>query len=296
MLAERVRHGRALSNGLRFLEAFDRTEQHELIRKWLTSDLSPAISPARAFARDAGQHLGWAALMRHDSGERTGSYDLIQELVASPPLAGILSDPSVHALFVGQSVFGAKEALANGGVPLARASEYARQMGDCWNALVPSLDEGERKDAPAFALWVFHPIFDAGNNASSRLKLTIEDRLAWWQALKPLAMSVVRDGPSREINSLLRCMKGSALTARLKGAGIADFLEALRVKTTALTRESVGYHWFDAISCAADVIESVSANTTDPIVRDRLYALVSTWAAPPLASDAAGAVAKRLRS
>jgi len=297
LLADRVRHSRALSNGLRFLEAFDRTEQHELIRKWLTHDLSPAISPPRAFARDAGQHLGWSALVQCErSGDRTGSFDVFQELVAAPARSGILSDPAVHALFVGQSVFGAKQALANGGVPLARANEYAGLMHECWKSLLPSLDEGERKDAPAFALWVFHPILDAENNEQpSGLKLAPQDRLAWWQALESLAVSIVRDGPSREINSLFRCMKRSPLAACLDEPAIADLLGALRERTTLLTSESVGSYWPDAISCAADVVESVSANTTDISSRDKLFAIVSSWAAPPLTNEGAGAVAKRLR-
>jgi hypothetical protein len=296
LLADRVRHSRALSAGLRFLEAFERTEQHELIRKWLTRDLSPAISPPRAFARDAGQHLGMLALMLYEgSGERTGSYDVIQELVAAPARAGILSDPVVHALFVGQSVFGAKEALANGAVPLARANEYTSHMQACWKTLLPSLIEGERKDAPAFALWVFHPVLDADKETSSRLKLAPEARIEWWKALKPLAVSIVQDGPSREIDSLFRCLKRSPLTAHLDGPAMMVLLEALRTKTAPLTRESIGYYWIDAISCAAEVIESITANTTDAALRDQLYGLVSTWAAPPLAVESAGAVAKRLR-
>jgi hypothetical protein len=282
--------------GLRYLEAFERTEQQQLIAKWLTTELSPAISPPRVFARDAGQHLGWAAMVRYENGEPTGSHDAIPGLIATPSAAGVLSDPAVHALFVGQSVFGAKQALANGGVPLARAKEFATRMEECWRALVPSLSESERKDAPAFALWVFHPILDTETENASKLKLTTDDRLSWWRVLKPLAISIVRDGPSREINSLLRCMKKSPLLVRLDGAEIMDMLVALRTKTATLTRETIGYHWDDAISCASSVIESVTANTRDAATRDQLYAFVAAWAAPPLAIESAGAVAKRLRA
>lgn len=296
LLADRVRHSRALSAGLHYLEQFERSEQQQLIAKWLTTDLSPAISPARVFARDAGQHLGWAAMVRYKNGEPTGSHDAIPGLIAAPSAAGVLSDPSVHALFVGQSVFGAKQALVNGCVPLSRAKEFATRMEECWRALGPGLSESKQKDAPAFALWVFRPILGAENETTSKLKLTSEDRLSWWRVLKPLALSIVRDGPSRETNSLLRCMKKSPLLARLDGAEIMELLMALRTKTANLTHEMVSSHWADAISCASSVIESVTANTTDAPTRDQLYAFVATWAAPPLAIENAGAVAKRLRA
>lgn len=296
LLTDRVRHSAALSAGLSYLEKFERTEQQELIDKWLTSELWPAISPPRAFACKAGRHLGWAAMVRYDSGEPTGSHDAIRRLIAAPSAVGVLSDPSVHALFVGESVFGAKEALANGGVPLARAHEFASCMEECWRALVPSLSESEKKNAPAFALWVFHPILDEKNEDSSKLHLTLEDRHAWWRVLKPLAGLIVRDGPSREINSLLRCMKESPLLARIEAADIMDLLVTLRAKTASLTRETLGYYWDDAISCASSVIESIAANTADAPTRDQLYAFVATWAAPPLAIETAGAAAKRLRA
>jgi hypothetical protein len=296
LLGDRVRHGQALSNGLRYLESFERVEQQQLIAKWLTSEMLPPISPPRVFARNAGQHLGWAAMVRYKNGEPTGSYDAIPGLIASPPAAGVLSDPSVHALFVGQSVFGAKQVLANGGVPLDRAKEFVGRMEACWRALMPSLSESERQDAPAFALWVFHPILDANNANSSKLELTPEDRLAWWRALKPLAVAIVRDGPSREIGSLLRCMKNSPLLAHLDGGEVEDLFVALHAKTATLTRDTTGHHWDDAISCASSAIEAVTANTTDASTRDRLYKFVANWAAPPLAIESAGAVAKRLRA
>ncbi len=296
LLVDRVRHGRALSPGLHFLGAFDRAEQQRLLRIWLTSDLSPAISPARAFARDAAQHVGWGSLVRYEpSGERPGSHDVIRELIAAPSAAGVLSDHAVHALFVGQSVFGAKEAVAHGDVPLARASEYASQMEHCWKALLPTLDETHRKDAPPFALWVFHPIVDPEKDESSPLKLTPADRLAWWRALAPLAISVVRQGPSREVSSLFRCMKGSPLVEQLDGSELIELLTALGTRTATLTRASVGPHWDDAIACAAAVIEPVCRRTIDAKTRDELYAFLSTWASPPLAHESVGAVAKRLR-
>jgi hypothetical protein len=298
LLTERVRDSHALSNGLRFLEEFDRCERHMLIRTWLTSELSPAISPPRDFARYAGWYLGKTAL-RLDEGsrQRTWDFNVIRELVAAPAQSGILGDPSVHALFVGQSVFGAKEALDNGDIPLARANEYAGLMRECWKALRPSLDESKQKDV-AFALWAFSPILDAKNESSPGLKLTPKDRLTWWNALKPLAISIVQAGPSREIDSLFHCLARSPLTASLDTpiiANLLDLLEALRARTASLTLESAGYYWLKAISRAANVIESITANTKDTMSHDQLYALVSTWAAPPLAVENAGAVAKRLR-
>jgi hypothetical protein len=111
LLAERVRSSEALSHGLRWLESFDRVEQQQLIRKWLASELSPPISPQRVFARNSGQHLGWAAMVRYESGQPSGSHDIIRELVAATSPAGLLSDAATHSLFVGQCVFGAKVAL-----------------------------------------------------------------------------------------------------------------------------------------------------------------------------------------
>jgi hypothetical protein len=202
----------------------------------------------------------------------------------------------VHALFVGQSVFGAKMALANGGVPVSRATEFAANMEECLRALLPSLDDAQQKDTPAFTLWVFHPILIGEDENTSKLKLTEEDRHAWWRALTPLAISIVREGPSREIHSLLRCLKKSPLLQRLDATDVIELVAPMCKRTEALTPESMGFYWDDAISCASSVIESVMARAIDVPARDQLYQFVATWAAPPLAIESAGAAAKRLRA
>jgi hypothetical protein len=163
--------------------------------------------------------------------------------------------------------------------------------------LVPSLDDA-RGDAPAFALWVFHPVLDAAgrSTSSSELKLTPEDRATWWRTLKTLADAIVREGPSRELSSLFRCMKDSPLLASLDGDEVIDLLVSLSTRTATLSRDSLGFYWDDAISCASAVVESITPNTAEPRTRDRLYALVASWAAPPLAIETSGAVARRLRA
>lgn len=295
LLAERVRHARALTKGLGFLESFSSAEQQALIRIWLVTELSPEISPPRTFASAAGQHLGWAAMMRYSTGEATGSHELVKSLIRAPSASGLLHDPQAHALFVGQTVFGAKQAVENGGVPLARASEYVEHMEACWTALLPSLVEGARKDGPAFALWAFHPVLDAAKANSDKLRLTSHERLAWWRKLLPLAIAIARGGPSREVNSLFRCLQRSPLLAEVDASEVVDVVEALGSRTASLVRESLGPHWQDAIACASSVVEALVARAADTRVRDRLYTLVATWAAPPLALECAGLVAKKIR-
>jgi hypothetical protein len=91
-------------------------------------------------------------------------------------------------------------------------------------------------------------------------------------------------------------MKNSSLVELIDAAELIELLAPLRKRMETLTSESRGYYWDDAISCASSVIESISARTTDALARDQLYAFVATWAAPPLAMESAGAVAKRLRA
>lgn len=298
LLLKRVRNARALVHGLKYLEWFDRDEQRELILEWLTGSSSPAIAPARHFVRAAGRHLGWAALVRYEeTGQPTGAHDVIDQLIRSPSQSGVLSDSSMHLLFVGQSVFGAKQALANGGVPFERADEFAQRMKTCWEALRSAPVGAEQKDPPAFALWVFHPILDAADEQGrSKLELTDDARQGWWRILKPLATSVAREGPLREVHSLLHCLKHSPLVARVDGAEVLDILVELRSRAETFAPEDGAYHRDDTIACASSVIESVMANTVDAIVRDELYSLVAAWAAPPLGNETAATVAKRLRA
>lgn len=201
----------------------------------------------------------------------------------------------MYTLFVGQSLFGAKLALVRGGVPLARTHEFAHRVHECWNALAGTLSEDERKDAPAVALWIFSPILDKNHNSDPELELTTEDRLTWWRALYNVAVSIVRDGPSREVGWLFHVMAGSPVVQAFQQSDYVELLEALQTRTRTLDRASLGYHWADALSSASEVIEALAQNEQETATVDLLYRIVSDWAAPPLSVERAGAAARQIR-
>lgn len=231
-----------------------------------------------------------------ETGAKTGSYYLYGELVRNRPTEGILSDPLLHFVFVGQSVYGAKLALIGGVIPLERADEFAARMMDCWAALLPSLDDNARQDKPAFALWVFGPILVEKADDAPRFHLTPAERRAWWLALRPLALTIVREGPSSEVNSLLRCLKGSPLIVGIGNPDIGGLFLALQERMNVLDPKSTGFYWLDSIECATFTIEALLTTTTNAQERDRFYAIVASWAAPPLANETASAAARRMRT
>jgi len=294
ILWDRVRDGHALSRGRYYLEGFTRVEQRELLCRWLATDVAPPVTARRAFLRVIGEHVGLTAWRRYQSGGPTGSRDFLDEFLGSPAEAGILHDPAMHAYFVGQTVFGAKQALSNGLIPVEEAGEFAARMRRSWGPLVAILGADEYKDPPAFALWVFSPILEG--QRSARFKLSPEDRLVWWRALRELALAVVREGPPREVSHLFRKMTASPLLQTLDVLDVLDLLEALGERTKPLTSAELGYRWTDAISAACTVVESVHRSNVDRSVLDLLYNLASTWAARPFVVEEAASLAKNLRS
>jgi hypothetical protein len=296
LLSGRIRHGAALADGLRFLECFDVDEQKSLLRLLLTQTLQPPIDNTRIFLRGVGQHIGWAALMRYENtGAKTGSFDVYGELLTNRPAEGILRDTACYFHFVGQSIFGAKKALVGGGIPLGRADEFAARMQACWAVLGPSLGDTEYEDKPPFALWVFGPILGSNRHESLAFASTLDERKAWWLALRPLALSIVREGPSKEINSLLRGIKDSPLLASMGSRDVDDIFQSLHDRTKSLIRDSTGFSWDDSIECASVAIEAILARTANAKERADLYAVVESWAAPPLVNEHAAAAARRIR-
>lgn len=217
------------------------------------------------------------------------------EWVRNRPTEGVLSDPVLHFVFVGQSVYGAKLSLVRGGVPVRRANEFAAWMSDCWAALVPSLRDDVYQDKPAFALWVFGPILEGERDHASDFSLNAAEREAWWLALRPLALKVVREGPWGEVDSLLRSVKESPLLAGILLRDIAGLFQALRERTGALDSASTRFYCHDCIECACAAIEESLTRSTDAQEREELYVIVSYWAAPPLANVTAAAAARRIR-
>jgi hypothetical protein len=287
------RTGDGLSIGLRFLEAFEREEQHRLLRTWLLTDLQPKLSSERTFAQHAGRHVGWAAMVRYEgTGETTGSHDIIHELIAAPSSAGVLSDPSLHSVFVREIVFGAKQVVA-GGVPFARAYDFARLMESCWQTLSATAEEEGSKDTQSFALWVFGWLFKAGRVATPEFPQ--EDRVRWWRALRKLALSIVNTGPPRDVRWFFDQIEGSPILRAIGATDVLPLMEALNDRTDELTQVSMGVHWREAISSASAVIESTFADTDDASLRNDLYGFVRGWACPPLAVERAAVAARQMR-
>ncbi|MFO0568025.1 MAG: hypothetical protein U0263_20360 [Polyangiaceae bacterium] len=133
LLMERVRHGVALALRLGILEAFEHAEQVALLRHWLTENVSPPITFEETLLREAGQHVGWA-LMQYGDGRTSGSHELIEELMAAPSAAGLLSmRRTISSSSVSTCLL--KTAVAGGGVLVACAAEYAALLGKAWRAL-----------------------------------------------------------------------------------------------------------------------------------------------------------------
>ena len=124
---------------------------------------------------------------------------------------------------------------------LSRAGEFAARMLACWAVLGPSLGDGEYKDKPSFALWVFGPIFGSNRHETLAFAPTLDDRKAWWLALRPLALSIVREGVAKEINSLLRSIKQSPLLASMGSSDVGYIFQSLYERTKALTCDSTGF-------------------------------------------------------
>jgi hypothetical protein len=295
VLLESIRNGHVASEGLRWVERFTRPEQQVLLKNWLTTDHAQPMQHAHEFVRKAGQHIGWAGLVRYEgTNEPTGSHDIFEELVARPSLHGVLADPSLHAFFVGQAVYGAKLALVGGAVPLERATEFFLRIDSCWSSLLPTMSEDPTRDRPAVALWALSPILETNENSEHSLRTN--DRLAWWRAASATALAIVRDGPWQEIDHLMGALGKSSLLDSLTVTALRPVLEALDARTKGILQAAPRYRWDHALTSAAVVIECVAPFTTDNAARDWLFSLLTAWAAAPLSNEKAAQVARGLRT
>jgi len=295
LLMERVRHGVALVLQLGILEAFEHAEQVALLRHWLTENVSPPITFEETLLRDVGQHVGWAALVRYGDGRTSGSHQLIEELLAAPSAAGLLSDSANHLKFVGQVVFGLKTAVANGGVPVARAAEYAALLGKAWRALGPSLESMKSGRRPAFALWAFHVVLDDPFDAAQRAEGRIQpaDVPQWWACLRDVATTVAAEGPSWELDALVRQLRAEEAVRVVGPADALAILQLIAERTRPMTATELDPYWRMALDGAAELCERVADLPNAPI--EELFALASEWGGPPLSIERAAAAARRIR-
>jgi hypothetical protein len=150
-------------------------------------------------------------------------------------------------------------------------------------------------DAPSIALWVFGPILTLQQADSAVRHLSIEERRTWWRALYDLAISIVRDGPSREVDELFAAMARSPLLEGLQERDYRELIAALRERVQASASDVRDYHWRAALAHAANVVEALAKNERDVSRIDGLYRIVSAWAEPPLSIERAGVAAKRIR-
>jgi hypothetical protein len=129
----------------------------------------------------------------------------------------------------------------------------------------------------------------------------LPDRGDLWLALIELAdatlwSDTLRDDTDREIWSLLRLVERSRLIDVVGAQHLRSLIDALdeRVRSADLQRMR-DVHWAESIACASAIAERIAALSGGHNMRDELYLIVSRWAAPPLAIEAAAIAAKRMR-
>ncbi len=292
LLLDEVRNGHALDGSFWLLRNFTAAEQDRILSRWFIEDIQPGITRARQLVRKGGVHVGCVTLVRDSNGKKTGSNAFLWRLLAQRPTDGLLSDPALYDLFVAQAIFGAKQALINDAVPLARASEYFELVLACWNVLLPAMSEEPSDKQAAVALWAVGPILETDPKSEHALKTT--DRMAWFHAALPLALKIISEGPWQEISHLIGDLSDTELRNTVGIADIKPLLLAFddRVKTLPSTAPS--YRWDHALSRAAALIDALLPRV-DPTTSDWMFEMLTRWAAPPTLNETAREVARDLR-
>jgi len=297
LLYDRIRSARVLEHAVHLLCRFSLSEQTSLMVHWLTDDLSPAIEHHDQLLRACGARIGCIALVQLDKDdERRNPYrEVLWELIAEPPAVGLLSDPDRYALFVGQTVFGAKEALTSGNVSVDRACEFVEQVTRSWNRLLPLLSEENGNHGPAFSLWVFSPVLDTESSKYHNFSPSMGERLSWLRALTPLAKKIVHTGPWREVDDLTRLLADSSLASSVALTDAQELLEILNQRCNSeIVDGLVLYHRNQAIAGAAQFAGVVGMNVS-AAAQNELHAILTGWSLPPISNEEAARAARQLR-
>jgi len=292
LFLDEIRNGHVLEGGYWCLRNFTSSEQTIILSRWFVEGIQPGIARAREFVRKGGVHVGCAALVRYASGEKTGSSAFLSQLLAQRPSQGLLSDPALYDIFVAQAVFGAKQALINDAVPLARAAEYFDLILACWSALLPTMSDERSNGHAAVALWAVGPILETDPKSEHALKTP--DRMAWLRAALPLALKVVAEGPWHEVSHLMGDLSDSELLNTIEISDIKPLLLAFDARVKAISPTAPRYRWDHAISRAATSIGTLLPRV-DSGTRDWMFEMLTLWAASPTSNDTAREVARDFR-